>query len=84
MSFEEVRATTASRVTWGDSMYGGTGADIFAYEYFYKEAFEGYREDVFDTRLGAGSRDVIKDFEVGVDKISFKLFFNALDSTLSP
>jgi Ca2+-binding RTX toxin-like protein len=65
-----------------DTLYGGAGADTFVYEYFFKAAEFGYSEDIFDTGVGAANRDVIKDFEVGVDKISFEPSYNDLAITI--
>ena len=65
-----------------DTLYGGAGADTFLYQYFFKVSEYGYEEDIFDTGVGAGNRDVIKDFEVGVDKISFEPSFNDLEITI--
>lgn len=47
-----------------DTMTGGTGADGFRYS------------DLTDTSVGAGNRDTITDFEVGVDHIELWRIFN--------
>jgi Ca2+-binding RTX toxin-like protein len=65
-----------------DTLYGGAGADTFVYEYFFKAQEFGYAEDIFDTEVGAGRRDVIRDFQVGVDKISFEPSYNQLEITI--